>query len=110
MIILGESITRDFTTENPLTGQVQDADVIPTCEIFEDTTDIAIITPAVVKRVGHAGVYRVSFTTSIALGFELGKFYNVIVTATVAGISAKGRISSFHIEQPLSASGGTLPI
>lgn len=98
MITLGQAITRDFTCHNPLTGQVSDTDVLPTSQVFEDATDIAILTPAVTKRVGLTGNYRLTFVASAANGFEVDKSYNVIVTATVAGITAKSRIASFNLE------------
>lgn len=103
MISLNENIIRDFTCHNPTTGQVSDADFIPTCEVFEDTTDIPMITPVVVKRLGWTGDYRVSFVTSAANGFEVGKSYNTIVTATVNAITAKSRILAFNIEEPVAA-------
>lgn len=98
---LGKTITRDFTTHNPITGQVQDADVLPTCQVFEDIADVPIITPAVVKRVGGTGNYRTTFTLSAVGGFEEDKSYNVIVEATVAARTAKSRIASFDIETPI---------
>lgn len=95
---LDKTITRDFTLHNPATGQVQDADVLPTCQVFEDITDIPIITPAVVKRVGEIGNYKTTFTLSTVNGFKENKSYNVIVEATVAGKTAKSRIASFDID------------
>ena len=95
---LGDSITLDFTTHNPITGQVQDADALPASEVFEDATDTPILTPTVTKRVGLTGDYRMTFVASAANGFEVDKSYNVIVTATAAGITAKARIASFNLE------------
>ena len=97
-MILGQTVTKDFNTHNPATGQVQDADVLPTSEVFEDDTDVAILTPVVTKRVGLTGDYRLTFVASTANSFEVGKSYNVIVTATVAGITAKARVASFNLE------------
>lgn len=97
-VVIGQTVTQDFTTGNPLTGQVQDADVLPTCQVFEDTTDVPVLTPAVVQRVALVGNYRVTFTASAANGFEVGKAYNVVVQATVAGITAKARIGDFILE------------
>jgi len=94
---MDETITLDFTTHNPDTGQVQDADGLPSCEVFEDDTDAPMITPAVVKRAGKVGDYRVTFVASDANGFEAGKSYNVIITAAVNFITAKARISSFAL-------------
>lgn len=94
-VILGQSLTLDFTTTNPLTGQVSDADALPACEVFEDDTDVPILTPLVTKRAILTGNYRVTFIASAANGFEVGKSYNVIASATVAAITAKARIGSF---------------
>lgn len=96
---IGDSVTLDFTTHNPITGQVQDADVLPTSEVFEDATDTPILTPTVTKRAGLTGDYRVTFVTSAANGFEVDKSYNVIAAATVVGITAKARIASFNLNQ-----------
>lgn len=101
---IGDAITRDFTTENPITGQVQNADFLPTSQVFENTTDVPILTPLVVQRAALIGNYRVSFVLSAANGFEVGKSYNVIVTATVNGVTAKARIMAFNVEaQPQAA-------
>lgn len=101
---LGETITLDFTTHNPITGQVSDADFIPTSEVFENAIDIPILSPTVVKRVGKTGDYRLTFVASAANGFEVEKSYNVIVSATVAGTTAKARVGSFAIEAFMAAS------
>lgn len=98
-VILGQSVILDFTTHNPLTGQISDADALPTCEVFEDTTDAPILTPTVTKRSGKTGDYRVSFDATAANGFEVGKSYNVIAEATVSSITAKARIESFILEE-----------
>lgn len=103
-MILGSVITRDFTTENPITGEVQDADTLPTCQVFEDDTDVPILAPTVAKRAGLTGNYRATFSATSANGFEIGKSYNVIVQATVNGITAKARIVSFNLAQETKAS------
>ena len=94
-VILGQQVTLDFTTHNPLTGQVSDADALPTCQVFEDITDVPILTPVVTKRGALTGNYRVTFIASATNGFEVGKAYNVIADALVATIQAKSRIGSF---------------
>ena len=96
-IILGQTVTIDFTTHNPLTGQVQDCDFLPVIQIFEDATDIPIVTPTAVRRLAQIGDYRVTFTVTAALGYHRNSSYNVIATATVAGITAKGRIQDFSL-------------
>lgn len=99
-VVLGQSPTWDFTVHDPLTGQVMDADFLPTCQVFENATDVPILNPLVVRRVGMVGNYRTTFAATAANGFEYGKSYNVIVTATVTAISAKSRIAVFTIENP----------
>jgi len=103
-VILGRIVTLDFTTHDPLSGQVSDADVLPTCEVFEDNTDIPILTPLVTKRTAKTGNYRVTFTASTANGFEIGKSYNVISEATVNSITAKARIAAFIITSGVAVS------
>ena len=95
---LGDTVTLDFTTTNPYSGMVQNADVIPTCQVFEDDTDLPILSPVVVSR-GLIGNYRVSFEASEANGFEEGGSYNVVVEATVEVVTAKSRISAFGLSR-----------
>ena len=85
----------DFTCHHPKTGQVSDADFLPTCQVFENTTDTPLMTPTVVKRTAQTGDYRVSIDVTEANGFQADTSYNVIGIATVAGITAKARIEVF---------------
>ncbi len=96
--ILGDAITLDFTTSDPATGEVSDADATPTYEVFEDDNDTAILSGDAVKRTGKTGDYRVTFTASTANGFAVGSSYNVIVSATVGGVAAKSRIGAFRLD------------
>jgi len=100
---LGDIITFDFTTHNPSTGMVSDADALPTCEVFEDDNDTEILSPVVSKRTGKTGNYRVSIETSTANGFEVGKSYNVIVATTVNLVSAKARVAVFVLDSKRNA-------
>ena len=102
-MVLGDTVTRDFTTHDPLTGAVSDTDILPTCEVYEDNTDVPILTPLAVKRVGKIGNYRVTFDATTANGFEVGKSYNVIAIATVNAITAKARIAAFRLESAIAA-------
>jgi len=88
----------DFTTHNPSTGAVSDADSTPTCEVFEDNTDTAILSPTVVKRTSKTGNYRVPVAATAANGFEVGKNYNVVVSATVNAVSAKAVVAQFVLD------------
>ena len=95
--IIGDTITLDFTTHDPHTGQVSDADVLPTCEVLEDNDDTPILTPTVVKRGASTGLYRVTFAATAANGFLAGSSYNADVVVTVTNITAKARIGSFRL-------------
>jgi len=95
---LGDTIVLDFTTHDPTTGNVSDADSTPTCEVFEDANDTPILTPTVTKRTGKTGNYRVSIVATAGNNFGVGRSYNVIVSATVVLITAKGRIASFSLD------------
>ncbi len=95
---LGDTIVHDFVTHNPTSGAVSDADSTPTCEVFEDDNDTAILSPTVTKRTSKTGNYRVSIAATTGNGFEVGKSYNVIVSATVATITGKARIPSFTVD------------
>jgi hypothetical protein len=94
---LEDTIYLDFTTHDPVTGESTSADATPTCNIFENTTDVAILTPVVVVRAGHTGVYRVPVVCTTANGFEIGKSYNVDVTAIVNGVTAKSCLATLQM-------------
>jgi hypothetical protein len=94
---LEETIYVDFVTSSPTTGAASDADSLPTCEIFEDNTDTAILSPTIVKRTGKTGNYRVPVVCSAANGFEAAKSYNIVVSATVGGVAAKAVVQTFQI-------------
>lgn len=94
---LEETVYIDFITSSPTTGAATDADSTPTCEVFEDATDTAILSPTVVKRSGKTGDYRVPVACTAANGFEAAKSYNVIVSATVGAVAAKAVIRTFQM-------------
>jgi hypothetical protein len=94
---LEETVYADFITSSPTTGAATDADSLPTCEVFEDATDTSILSPTVVKRTGKTGNYRVPIACTTANGFEAGKSYNVVVSATVGTIAAKAVIQTFQM-------------
>jgi hypothetical protein len=94
---LEETIYCDFITSSPTTGAATDADSTPTCEVFEDATDTAILSPTVVKRTGKTGNYRVPVVCSAANGFEAAKSYNVVVAATVGAVAAKAVVQTFQM-------------
>lgn len=88
------------------TGAATDADSTPTFAVYEESTDTDIgIGGNMTKRTSLTGNYRGSFTASAANGFELGKWYSVIGSATIGGIAAKGVLKSFRIVAAESIAG-----
>lgn len=99
-ISLGQTVTLDFVTTSPTTGAAASASAT-TVNVFEDVTDTPVVTPTATERSGHTGVYRVQIVCTTANGFEVGKSYNVVVTATVGGVSGKATIASFLLAPPV---------
>ena len=97
---LGVTVTLDFVTTSPTTGAATSASAT-TVNVFEDANDTAILTPTASERSGHTGNYRVQVACTTANGFEVGKFYNVVVSATVSGVAAKAVVANFVILPPV---------
>lgn len=95
---LADTIVFDFTTHNPVTGAVSNADSLPTCEVFEDSNDTGLSGVTVTQRVGKTGNYRVAIVATTGNGYEIGKNYNVVVSVTVNSVSAKSCIASFVLD------------
>lgn len=97
-IPLDEVIYFDCITTHPTTGAATDADSTPTFEVFEEATDTDIgVGGNLTKRTSKTGNYRGSFTLSAANGFEVGKWYNVIGSATVNSIAGKAVLKNFRV-------------
>lgn len=98
--------TQFATTKVNSTGVATDADSTPTFDVFEDTTATPILAAQnAVKPTGKTGVYYASFTCSAANGFDVGKCYNVVLSATVSTIVQKQAIASFRLV-PAEANAG----
>lgn len=93
---LDESIVIDFITNNA-SGAAIDADSTPTCQVFEDANDTAILSPTVTKRTSQTGDYRVTIACTSANGFEVSKSYNIVAAATVGGTAGKQVIGTFQV-------------
>jgi hypothetical protein len=106
LIPIDEVVHFDVTTHHPSTGAVTDADSGPTYDVFEEATDTPILDDqTMTKRTSLTGNYRGSFTASAANGFEAGKWYSVVVSATVNSIAAKHVAMSFRIAPAESSAG-----
>lgn len=94
---LEEAMYFDFCTHRFDTGAAADADSGPTAEVFEDATDTTVVALTVTKRTSKTGNYRCPVTAAAADGFEVGKTYNVIASATVNSVTGKGVIGRFKV-------------
>lgn len=94
---LEETIYVDFITSSPTTGAATDADSLPTCAVYEETNDTALVTPTVVKRTSLTGNYRVPVVCTAANGFEAAKSYSVVISATVGAVAAKAIAANFQM-------------
>lgn len=105
-VAIDEVFYFDAITSHPSTGAASDADSTPTFEVFEESTDTDIgVGGNLTKRTSKTGNYRGSFTASAANGFEAGKWYSVIASATVNSIAGKGRVAHFQCVPAESSAG-----
>ncbi len=95
-IPLDEVVYFDVITSSS-TGAATDADSTPSFEIFEEATDSAIVSGSFTKRTSKTGDYRCTFTASAANGFEVGKWYNVVASATVSAVAGKAVVQKFRL-------------
>ncbi len=97
-IPLDEVIYFDCITSTPSTGAAVDADSTPTFAVYEEATDTDIgVGGNLTKRTSLTGNYRGTFTLSAANGFEVGKWYNVIGSAVVGGVTGKAVLKNFRV-------------
>jgi hypothetical protein len=109
MIPIDEVVHFDVTTHNPSTAGISDADSTPTFSVFEEATDTPILSAqSFTKRTALTGDYRGTFTVSLANGFEVGKWYNVVATAVVGGITGKCTAMTFRAAPPETVAGRPL--
>lgn len=106
LIPIDEVVHFDAITSHPTTGAAADADSTPTFDVYEEATDTGLLGATnLTKRTSLTGDYRGTFTASAANGFEAGKWYNVIVSATVNAIAGKGVVLTFRVA-PAETSAG----
>jgi hypothetical protein len=79
-------------------GAISDADATPTFDVYEEATDTGLLGATnFTKRTSLTGNYRGTFTASAANGFEVGKWYNVVASATVGGTAGKAIALTFML-------------
>lgn len=97
-IPLDEVVYFDIVTHNPTTGGISAADSTPTFDVYEEASDTGMLgSTNFTVRTALTGSYRGTFTASAANGFEAGKWYSVIATATVASTQAKKVCLGFRL-------------
>lgn len=101
-----DEVVHFFVITRSLSGGVSDADSEPTFEVFEEATDTAILSGTTTKRTGKTGSYRGTSTLSAANGYEVGKWYQVTITATVGGVTEKLDVKTFRV---VAANGFIVP-
>lgn len=98
---LGETKVYDFTTHDPETAAVTNADSAPTVKIYEGINSTEMVSTTATQRGTLTGNYYVSINYSTTLGYGLGHSYNVVASATVGGITGKSVIDSVYLEERL---------
>lgn len=93
----GEVVHFDVTTCDPSTGAVTDADSAPGWKVFEEDSDTAIQSGTMTKRTTKTGNYRASVTVSAGNGFDVGKWYSIVVSATVDSTTGKQVLKHFRL-------------
>ncbi len=97
-IPLDEVLFFDAVVSTPATGAAVDADSTPTFAVYEESTDTDIgVGGNMTKRTSLTGNYRGTFTASAANGFEVGKWYSVIGSAVVGGVTGKAVLKNFRV-------------
>ena len=105
-IPLDEVVFFDAIVTTPSTGAAVDADLTPTFAVYEESTDTDIgVGGNMTKRTSLTGNYRGSFTASAANGFEAGKWYSIIGSAVVGGVTGKARLLLFRAVAAESTAG-----
>lgn len=107
LVPIDEVVHFDVITSDPTDeGAAVDADAAPTYDVFEENTDTPILDDqTMTKRTSLTGNYRGSFTASAANGFEAGKWYSVVVTATVGSKVGKCVAKNFRVAPAESSAG-----
>lgn len=106
LIPIDEVVYFDVITSSPTTAAAIDADSTPTFDVYEEATDTGLLGATnFTKRTSLTGNYRGTFTASAANGFEAGKWYSVIASATVGAVAGKCVAKSFRCAPAESQAG-----
>lgn len=89
-----------FTTTNPQTGNVRDADVLPTAVVNRNGAD----DPGFPLTVVRLDLGRYMASGVVPAGYQAGDIYNVAITATVLGVQGKAWVDHGVVDSKVSAS------
>lgn len=84
-VIIGNNLVFTCVTHDPDTGIATDADAAPAYRVYENETESPILTGNMAKLddANTTGFYSELIACTVANGFEVGKSYNILITATV---------------------------
>jgi hypothetical protein len=84
-VTLEDNLTFSVCTHDPDTGNLSDADAVPSYRLYEDETATPILTGNMAKLddANTTGFYTELIACTAANGFESGKSYTVYIQATV---------------------------
>lgn len=95
---IDDGLTFGVQTHSPSTGDLADADSVPTYRVYEDETGTAILNGSMAKLddTNTTGFYSEQLTLSAANGFERGKSYTIYIAGTVESVTG-GKSHNFQI-------------
>jgi len=100
---IDDALTFPAVTHRFDTGALTNADAVPLYRVFEDETPTPIVSGAMAALgYGGTGTYSEQITLSAANGFEKGKSYTVLITATVNAITGAA-YHTFQMEAEVDA-------
>lgn len=107
LVPIGATYYVDALTHNPTTGAISNADSTPTFDVYENgSTTGQFGATNMIQRASLTGDYYATFTVSASTPtFVAGRFYNVIATATVGGVTAKKNCGYFRVAPQESQAG-----
>ncbi len=88
------------TTRHPTSGSIQEATTTPKFWVFEQAVVTGVIAgQEMVSRTGLPGVYYGNFIASTGNGFSPETWYDVMASATVAGVTDMNIVTSVFLEK-----------
>ncbi len=101
---VGDTLTLYASTQNPATGQAQNADSAPSYRIYKSNTTPPLVTGsyALLDSVNTVGLYAATVVLGAGAGFTVTNTYGIYSAATVAAVLGT-TMDTFQIEAGVSA-------